>query len=187
MAIGWQSERLQLVPLDKSKHCDNCFQWINDPDISDWILIGDFPITSAAEDKYFDELTAASETNVLFAIELLDGTHIGQSGIHGIDVRHGFANTGSFIGSKEFHGQGLGTEASKLRAWYCFHVLGLRLITSGYIEGNIQSQRMNEKCGYVEFGVIPKQYWKRGMYRDHVQTVLTRERWMELSGGAKTW
>ncbi|MFM9871853.1 MAG: GNAT family N-acetyltransferase [Fimbriimonadaceae bacterium] len=187
MAIGWQGERIRFVPLDKSKHGENCYRWINDPDISDWILIGDFPITPTAEDKFLEELSAFSEKNVIFAVELLDGTHIGQSGIHGIDIRHGFATTGSFIGAKEHQGVGLGTEASQLRAWYCFYVLGLRLITSGYLEGNIQSQRMNEKTGYVEFGRVPKQYWKRGMYRDHIHTLLTRERWLELSGGNKSW
>jgi RimJ/RimL family protein N-acetyltransferase len=124
---------------------------------------------------------------VIFAIELLDGTHIGQSGIHGISVRHGFGETGSFIGEAKYRDKGFGTEASKLRAWYCFHVLGLRMVTSGYVEGNEQSRRMNEKCGYIETGRVPKLMWKRGMYRDHIHTVLTRERWLELSGGNKSW
>lgn len=187
MAIGWQGERIQFVPMDKQKHGENCFLWINDPDISDWLKVGDFPISRAAEDRVIERFEEGSESNVVMAIELLDGTHIGQTGIHGIDLRHGYATTGSFIGAKEYQRQGYGTEASKLRAWYCFEVLGLRLITSGYIEGNFKSQKMNERCGYIQHGVIPKKYWKRGQYRDEIITHLTRERWLELSNRAKNW
>jgi hypothetical protein len=39
----------------------------------------------------------------------------------------------------------------------------------------------------VEYGRIPSQFWKRGAYRDHILTLLTRERWMELSQGQKNW
>jgi len=187
MAIGWQGDRIQFVPVDSAKHGENCYQWINDPAISDWILVGDIPIGRSAEDEVMKRFEQPSETNIVFAIELLDGTHIGQTGIHDLSLRHGFAMTGSFIGSQEHQGQGYGTEASKLRAWYCFHVLGLRMVTSGYFEGNERSQRMNAKCGYIECGRVPNQFWKRGMYRDHVHTLLTRERWLELSGGEKNW
>lgn len=187
MALGWESNRIRFVPLDEERHFENICRWINDPEVNEWILVGDFPMGKIAEREWFDSCLKASETNVVFAIELLDGTHIGTSGIHGISTRHGFATTGSYIGDAVYRGKGYGTEASQLRAWYCFHVLGLRLLTSGYLEGNDWSKRMNEKTGYVEYGVVPKQYWKRGMYRDHYHTMLTKERWLELSGGKKSW
>jgi RimJ/RimL family protein N-acetyltransferase len=173
--------------MEKERHFDNTLRWVNTEDVSDWILIGDYPIARVGQEEWFERMSRGSDTDIIFAIELLDGTHIGQTGIHGIDHRHGFASTGSFLGEDAFRGLGYGTEASQLRAWYCFYVLGLRLLRSGYLEGNDRSAGMSERSGYVESGRIPKQYWKRGMYRDHIETVLTRERWLELSGGARRW
>lgn len=189
MAYGWESTHLRLVPLDFDKHFENCAKWINDPEITENLLIGDFPITNLAEKEWFESAQKASfePKDVIFAIELLNGTHIGQSGIHGIDWRHGFATTGSFIGDKDEQNKGYGTEAAKLRAWYCFHVLGLRLLRSEYFSGNERSKRMQEKTGYVECGRIPQRFWKRGRYVDDIFTILTRERWLELSGGKPAW
>lgn len=189
MPQGWESPRLRLAPLDAEKHFENCLRWVNDPEITENLLIGDFPISRFAERDWFEsvERRSGQPDEVMFAIELLDGTHIGQSGVHGIDWRNGFATTGSFIGEKQHQNQGYGTEAAKLRAYYCFHVLGLRLLRSEYLEGNDRSRRMQEKTGYVEAGRIPGRFWKRGAYRDDVATVLTRERWLELSGGKPAW
>ena len=189
MAFGWESDRLRLAPLDVDRHFENCYRWVNDPEVSEWLLVGDHPITKLAEKDWFEAMQRKSghDGDLVFAIELLDGTHIGQSGLHGIDWRNGFATTGSFIGMVDQQNKGYGTEAAQLRAWYCFHVLGLRLLRSEYLDGNVRSKRMQEKTGYIEVGRIPQRFWKRGAYRDDVATVLTRERWLELSGGNKTW
>lgn len=189
MAFGWESKRIRLVPLDADRHFDNCYRWVNDPEISEWLLIGDFPLSRLAEKEWFESIQkqTGNPRDIVLAIELLDGTHVGQSGIHGIDWRNGFATTGSFIGDTDYQNKGYGTEAAQLRAWYCFHVLGLRLLRSEYLDGNVRSKRMQEKTGYVEVGRIPQRFWKRGAYRDDVATVLSRERWQELSKGEKSW
>jgi len=180
MPIGWQSERVRLVPLDFERHFENCYRWINDPDVGEWLAVGDEPMAHLAEKEWFENAQRGSRTDIAFAIETLDGNHIGQTGIHDISYKHGTAFTGSFIGEATERGRGYGTEAAVLRSWYCFHVLGLRLLTSEYIGGNARSQRMQEKVGYVEYGTVPKAFWKRGEHRDKVRTYLTRERFFEL-------
>lgn len=183
MGFGWSGERVRLVPLDYERHFENCLRWLNDPEVTEGILIGDLPITRLAEKEYFDKNQLVDPTNVSFAIETLDGRHVGQSGIHRINHQHGTAQTGSFIGDPGDRGKGLGTEACVLRAWYCFHVLGLRVIFSEYMEGNAASSRMQEKAGYLECGRKPKALWKRGAHRDLVMTVLTKERFFEQNPG----
>jgi RimJ/RimL family protein N-acetyltransferase len=91
--------------------------------------------------------------------------------------------TGSFIGSQENRGKGFGSEAARLRAWYCFQVLGLNMIRSGHLEGNEASKRMSEKLGFKEYGRLPQAYWKRGEWRTEVLLYLTREMWLESTGG----
>jgi RimJ/RimL family protein N-acetyltransferase len=180
MPIGWSGKNVRLVPLEFERHFENCYRWINDPEVSEWLAVGDEPIGRLAEKEWFESCEKGRPDEITFAIETLDGRHIGQSGIHRINHKHGIALTGSFIGEADERGKGYGTEAAVLRAWYCFHVLGLRLLTSEYIGGNERSKRMQEKAGYIEFGRLPQGFWKRGEHRDLVKTYLTRERFYEL-------
>ena len=181
---GWVGNRLRLVPLEIDRHFENTYRWINDPTLNGYIMADDIPNTRPLQEKFFRN--ANGEKRIIFAIELLNGTHIGDSGFFKLDFPNGYGSTGTFIGHPH-HGHGYGTEAAKLRAWYAFHVLGFRLLESGYIESNVGSRRMQEKSGYIEVARIPGLYWVRGHYRDSVRTILTRERWLELSGGKPVW
>lgn len=183
MAFGWESERLRLVPLERDKHFENCYRWINDPTVTRWLSTGDFPSTRARQEEFFSRLdTSATPSEIVFAIELLDGTHIGNSGLHNIRWRTGIATTGTLIGSAEHHGQGYGTEAAILRARYAFKTLNLRMLTSLYYSANERTARMQATVGYVEYGRLPDALWNDGQWYDDVLTVLTKERFVELHG-----
>ncbi len=187
--LGWTSERLRLVPLEPDRHLEATYRWINDPQVAQFLPDGEFGFTRPRQQSWFDDnsrTAAKGQAPVVFAVELLDGTHIGDSGIFKLDKANGYANTATLLGP-EFQNKGYGTEATKLRAWYCFHVLGLRLLESGYYEGNHGSRKMQENAGYVEAVRTPKRFWCRGQFVDGVRTVLTRERWQELSGGKPAW
>jgi len=180
MGFGWEGEKVRLVPLDRERHFENALRWVNDPVVTQWLLIGDHPITRLAEETWFDARSTGDPSNFSFAIETLEGEHIGFSGIHQVDYRNGCAETGSLIGEPHLWGKGLGTDAARVRARYLFEVLGLRMAFSGYLEGNTSSQRMMEKSGYVVYGRIPQRYWKRGAWRDHVLTLADRETWTRI-------
>jgi RimJ/RimL family protein N-acetyltransferase len=181
MSSGIAGKRLKLVPLCHERHFENCLAWVNDPVITEWLLIGDEPTTREMEEAWFARMLGGTGTDIVFAIELLDGTHIGQSALHGINHRNKTAVCGTLI-APEYWGKGYGTEASLLRAQYAFHTLGLRMLISGYLEGNPRTPRMLEKQGFVVTGRIPQEQWKRGQYRDHVMAVLMAERFAENQG-----
>lgn len=175
MAYGWQGDEVRLVPLDRDRHLDNAIQWLNDPELTRWLETGDWPVTRLAEEDFFDRMCAPGNTSdVAFAIETLDGDHLGFSGVHRIDLRHGVAVSGSFIGRAERRGRGLGTDAARVRARWAFEVLGLRLLVAEVMAGNDASLAMLAKLGYREVGRIPERYWKRGAYRDQILMVLRR-------------
>ena len=178
MGIGWEGEKVRLVPLDFDRHFENCYQWINDPEVNEWLAVGDFPMSRLAEREWFEARQKSTYPELALAIETLDGVHIGNTGLHRIDFRHGTALTGSLIGDKENRGKGYGTDAARVRAWYCFHVLGLRMLYSEYFADNELSKRMQEKAGYKQYGVRPQAMWKRGEHRDMVLTYLSREDWL---------
>jgi RimJ/RimL family protein N-acetyltransferase len=172
MVHGILGERVRLVPFDTDRHFENAYQWINDPEVTEWVLVGDFPMSKLAEQAWFESMSAFREDNVSFAVETLDGIHIGFSGIHNIDWRQGTAITGTIIGDKTVWGQGFGSDAARTRAKYAFQTLGLRMLYSSVLQGNERSLRMQLRVGYRQTGCQPAKYWKRGAYRDEVLTAL---------------
>ncbi|MBL8088204.1 MAG: GNAT family N-acetyltransferase [Chthonomonas sp.] len=182
MADGLEGERIRLVPLSRERHFENCLRWVNDLDVTEWLLISDEPTSHEAESEWFDRMLASDGRDIIFGVELLDGTHIGQSALHQVSKQNRTAQCGTLL-DKAFWGKGFGTEASLLRARYAFDVLDLRMLISGYLEGNARTPRMLAKQGFEITGRIPQELWKRGAYRDHVLAVLTAEKFRELHGG----
>jgi len=177
MSCGWQGRKVRLVPLDKGKHFDNALQWLGDPEVTQWTLIGDFPISHLAEEEFFDRMMRGDPNDVVFAVETLDGEHVGMTGIHRIDWRQQVGNTGTLIGRKDLWGRGYGSDAIQVRTRYAFDVLGLRMLLSEALADNVASQKALWKAGYREVGRIPNRYWKRGAYRDVVLLMVDSDSW----------
>lgn len=176
MPYGWEGSKVRLVPLDKAKHFENSLVWMNDPELTAWLILGDFPLANLAQEKWFEERMAGGKPEqVVFAVETLEGEHVGFSGVERIDYRHGTAITGTLLGRKDLWGQGLGTDAARVRKRYAFEVLGLRLLLSDVMAENVASIRMLQKIGYREVGRIPRRWWKRGAWRDSVMLACERE------------
>jgi RimJ/RimL family protein N-acetyltransferase len=174
MAYGWEGEKVRLVPLDVGRHLPNAVTWLNDPEVTAWTLIGDLPISCLAEEEYFRRAASETERNLAFAVESLEGEHVGFAGIHDIDHRHGSARTGTIIGRRDLWRRGLGRDAARVRTRYAFEVIGWRLLLSEVMVGNDASVRMLEAVGYRQVGCIPRRYFKRGGYRDALLFALER-------------
>ena len=175
MSYGWEGEKVRLVPLDRDKHLDNALRWFNDPTITEWLETGDWPLTRGAEEEFFRAAERNDRVSVQFAVENLEGEHVGFSGLRSIDWQSRVAVSGSVIGRADLWRQGLGTDAANVRNRYAFEVLGLRLLIATVIEENVASLAMLAKAGYTEVGRVPQRYWKRGAYRDQVILVLHRD------------
>jgi RimJ/RimL family protein N-acetyltransferase len=168
MSYGWEGKKIRLVPLDRSKHLENALRWLNDPEITQWLETGDWPLTRGAEEKYFNAADRNDRSSAHFAIESLQGEHVGFSALRSIDWQSRVAVSGSLVGRRDLWGQGLGSEAVAIRNRYAFEVLGLRTLIATVIADNSRSLAMLAKAGYEEVGRVPGRYWKRGGYRDQV-------------------
>ncbi len=178
MSNGWEGEKVRLVGLDKGRHLENALVWINNPEATQWTLVGDMPMTRLAEEDFFRRMTespGAHPTDIALAIETLEGEHIGFSGFHRIEWRHGAAHTGTIIGAGDYRGKGYGSDAARTRTRYAFEVLGLRLLLSEVMADNVASFKMLLGAGYKEVGRIPRRHWKRGAYRDEILLAVERE------------
>jgi RimJ/RimL family protein N-acetyltransferase len=172
MVVGWQGEKTRLVPLDRGRHLENALVWFNDPDVTEWLETGDWPLTRGGEEAFFRAAEGADRSAVHFAVETLDGEHVGFSGLRTIDWQSRVATSGSVIGRRDLWGGGLGTDAARVRTRFAFEVLGLRMLMAATIGDNRRSTRMLETIGYREVGRVPDRYWKRGTFRDQVVMVL---------------
>lgn len=182
MITGWVGEKIRLVPLDRERHFENALRWLNDPEVTQWTLMGDLPLTRLMEEDYFGRVSRPNETDVAFAIETRDEPeeHVGFAGIHQISFRHGTGVTGTIIGRRGLWNRGLGTDAIAVRTRYAFEVLGLRMLYSEVLAENVGSLRALQRSGYREVGRQPQKYWKRGAYRDVVLLALPRDEWRAL-------
>ena len=172
---GWEGEKVRLVPLDREKHLDNALLWFNDPEITEWLETGDWPLTRGAEEEFFRGAERQDRSSVQFAVESLQGEHVGFSGLRSIDWQSQVAVSGSVIGRKDLWGKGLGSDAARVRNRYAFEVLGLRLLVATVIADNSRSMAMLARVGYDEVGRVPERYWKRGAYRDQLFLTLHRD------------
>jgi RimJ/RimL family protein N-acetyltransferase len=174
MSYGWDGDKVRLVPLDRTKHLENALRWFNDPEITQWLETGDWPLTRGAEEKYFDAADRGDRSSAHFAVESLQGEHVGFSALRGIDWQSRVAVSGSVIGRRDLWGHGLGSDAVAARNRYAFEVLGLRQLIATVIADNARSLAMLAAAGYQEVGRVPERYWKRGAYRDQVILALRR-------------
>lgn len=183
MTVGWEGEKVRLVPLDKERHLANALAWFNDPEVTEWTLVGDTPITRLAEEEFFDRVMRGDSAELTFAVETRAGEHVGFAGFHQVDHRHGVGSTGAVVGRKDLWRQGLGTDIVRVRTRFAFEVLGLRLLLSEVMAGNEASERMLRRVGFREVGRIPRRYFKRGCFRDAVIFALERSDWQGAAAG----
>lgn len=175
MGFGWEGDKVRLVPLDRDKHLGNALKWFNDPEVTRWLETGDWPLTRGAEEEFFSAAERAGKGSVQFAVESLQGEHVGFSGLRSIDWQSRVAVSGSVIGRKDMWNKGIGGDAMRVRNHYAFEVLGLRLLIATVIADNAASLAMLAKAGYEEVGRVPERYWKRGAYRDQIILALHRD------------
>ena len=176
MAYGLEGELVRLVAMDLDRHLETYLAWLNDTEITDGLLMGCYPQSRQAQRDFMTNHRDGPK-GIIFAIETLDGQHIGGSGIHDIDHLNQTCTTGSFIGNTEFQGKGYGTDAARVRSKYCFETLNMRYVYSAYLEGNIRSAKMQTKIGAKESGRYPKRYLKHGEFKDEIIMSLSREDW----------
>ncbi len=79
-----------------------------------------------------------------------------------------------FVLSKDYWGLGLMPEAVKEVIQYCFKIVGLDFLVCGHFVENLQSKRVQEKCGFTFYKEY--QYQTRyGVVKDSCLTILEKE------------
>lgn len=169
--IFLKTKRLYLAPINILRHAKNCVLWKNDEEISKYL--SELPPITLEQEKNYLARAVEDTTQKIFAIETVDGQHIGITDLHEIKYSEKTAHSGSLLGLRR--GEGLGKEAKLLLLRYAFHYLGLRKVYAKVVEGNESCIRHLLACGYQEEARLKQHYCRDGGYRDQIIFSIFRE------------
>src|SRR2546430_2336946 len=93
---GLKGEKVRLVPPDKHAHLENSLRWLNDPEVTQYLLMT-IGVTRGMEEEWFDRVQKR-DTEFVWAILDDQDRHIGFTGIHRINWKLRLGGTGTVIG-----------------------------------------------------------------------------------------
>jgi [ribosomal protein S5]-alanine N-acetyltransferase len=147
----------QLIRLRRKRMSDaeNDYRWRCDPEMARFDAAA--PLRAPFNDflvTYREDVTYPSPFRRVYAIEALDGTHIGNVMYYNIDDARGEAELGITIGDRRFWGTGYGRDAVRT-----FQHVHMRRIYLNTLDWNVRAQRSFAAAGFVQYGTS-----KRGMH-----------------------
>jgi ribosomal-protein-alanine N-acetyltransferase len=157
-----QGSKILLEPFSHKYINDNYLSWMNDEDTTKFIQKA--KKNTKLEDLYlFANKMISSDTDYFFAILLKKNLeHVGNVRLGPIDFKSMKSNFGILIGSKNYRGCGIGTEALKLIKEFGFGYLKLKQIIFPVVEDNLPAIRLYEKAGFVLRNKLKKTFNKDG-------------------------
>lgn len=125
------------------------YAWRKDPEVSRYDAT--LPLILSYSDfvqQFARELQFANPTRHAYAIETVEGEHIGALMYYNADHSTGAAEYGISIGPAESRGAGLGTEATVAFLRFAWRALPLRRIYLHTLEWNERARRSFERAGF---------------------------------------
>ena len=177
-----ETSRLVLRPW-KDEDAKALYKYAKNPDVGP--IAGWQPHTSVENSlEIIRNILSVPET---YAVVLKETDEpIGSIGImlsdtaHSADIADGEAEIGYWIGVP-YWGQGLIPEAVHRVLRYCFEDLGLHAVWCGYYDGNVRSQRVQEKCGFQFHHTEVGKRSPLGDIRTEHFTKLLRTEWLSAN------
>lgn len=156
--------------------------WINDQEVARYLTFYR-PIALEDEERWFAGLGERRNEEV-FAIETLDGEHIGAGGLHGIDRIARAATLGIFIGNRDYWGRGYGSDAVALLLEFAFDQLNLHRVSLHVYDYNTRAIRAYERRGFVHEGRLRQAGFREGRYYDILVMGILDEEYRRARPGA---
>lgn len=167
MIVG---ERIQLRKVEE-EDLDLIVKWRNDPEILRW-LFSYLPLSHPKQKKWYEKYVE-DDTQEIFVIEMKEKTPVGTVGLSNIDHRNQKAELGILI-DKNWQKKGIGKEALELLIDLAWSEMNMRKIKALVFEENEAAIKLYKSCGFVEEGVLKKEAYKDGEFKDVVVMALLR-------------
>lgn len=170
-----ETDRLILLLLDEQDE-EEIVRWRNQKEIIDSIFSSG-GITLKEHREWYEKYSKGN-SRIEFIMKLKkDSIKIGTIGLSNIDPINQKAEYGILIGEKEQHGKGLGYEASCAILTYGFNKLNLHKIYLKCFSDNAHALKLYCKIGFNEEGLLKRDVYKNGEFRDVTLMSIFREEW----------
>jgi len=147
--IKLRNKKLADAPAD--------YAWQTDPELAQLDAVP--PLTTTFTQylsNYVSELRYPYSSRHPFAVETLDGKHIGNCVYYGIDDGEGEAEVGIMIGDRDYWDDGYGTDAVITLVNYIFRRTKLNRLYLKTLNDNYRAQKCFKKCGFTPYGRIDR-------------------------------
>lgn len=135
----------------------NDYTWQTDPELA-WLDAA--PVITIPFNEYLlayeSELFYSAPTRRSFAVETLDGKHIGNCVYYNIDKIKGEAEIGIMIGNRNYWDKGYGTDTVSTLIDYIFGNTSLNRLYLKTLASNGRAQKCFRKCALTPYGRATK-------------------------------
>jgi len=144
-----------IIRLREKKLSDapDDYSWQTDPELAE---LDALPVLTLTFRQYISDHTAellySSATKQQFAIETLNGKHIGNCAYYDMDETRGEAELGIMIGNRDYWDKGYGNDAVDALIKHIFTQTNLNRIHLKTLDWNTRAQNCFRKCGFTPFG-----------------------------------
>ena len=142
-------KKCYLSPID-TNDVEKYTEWLNDMDLLINLQLYNSMISLENEREFLSDLAKNHNYSI---VDLEKDELIGNCGFLEIDHVNQTAETGIFIGNKNFWNKGYGTEALSLLIDYGFKALNLHNIMLNVYSYNKQAIKSYEKIGFKQIGI----------------------------------
>lgn len=153
---------VRLRPLER-RHLEKTLEWANDPELMR--LLNRAARVSKEEHEQWFKALQERDDRCYFAIESVDGLHLGNVWLCDIDLRHRRAELRIVMGLDHV-GKGAGTEAISALCDYAFERLNLHKVYAYVLAINPRARRSFEKAGFVVEGTLREDRWTGETFTD---------------------
>jgi RimJ/RimL family protein N-acetyltransferase len=159
------ANRIYLRPLEPEDLGDPYLEWINDPEVTEFLVTGSFPMTARSLEQYYDSVQPPTDI-MLGIVQKEDDLHVGNIRLGPINYVNHSAYIGIMVGDKTMWNRGYGTEAIDLMLGHAFHSLNLHRVVAGVFAEHAAMISVYERFGFVVEGQYRDSWFLHGKYHD---------------------
>lgn len=153
------------------------YAWQSDPELARLdaapVLNVSFPVYLL---DYSNQLHNAELTRYPFAVETIDGKHIGNCTFYDINESKGEAQLGIIIGDRNYWDKGYGTDVVSTIVNHIYLNTNLKRIYLKTLDWNLRAQKCFQNCGFTPCGQLNRDG------NNFVLMELRREQWEKQRG-----
>ena len=175
-------ERIYLRPLEPEDLTEAYLGWLNDPEVNRYLESGIFPYSKAELDTFYETVTKSHDQVIMAIVDKETNNHIGNVKLGPINWIHRKGIIGILVGEKQFWGEGIGAEATRLIVEYGFFQLNLHRIELGVYAEHKSAVRCYEKVGFKVEGTFREDGFHQGQYKDRLWMGLLKTEYKSAQG-----